>query len=115
MKCHPLPVLSECRIPVRCEAFSFLNRYNLVDGKSPDNLLRTARPGDFKRVHLGVRSQAKMDPRILRRAIAHPALGLVVAHEVSCGNLQRRPDSVAIALRSDQAHGEPMVFLACWS
>src|ERR1700740_3032205 len=57
-------------------------------------------------------SQPKINPRILRRTITHPALRLVVALQISRSQFQRSPDPIAIRFHADQPHRDPMISLS---
>src|SRR6266850_83085 len=48
---------------------------------------------------------------ILRRAITHAALGLVIAYKIARRQLQRRSGSIATALCTDQPNAQPVILL----
>src|SRR5580704_14409254 len=64
---------------------AFFYRHKIVRGKIVQHIHVPARPANFKRIHQLVFPQPEKDARILRRAITHPALHLIVAPEISRG------------------------------
>src|ERR1700678_1943603 len=56
-------------------------------------------------------SQTEINPRVLRRAIAHAALYLIVARKITRLQPQRSPNSVAIRSYSHQLYRQPVISL----
>src|SRR5207302_6365815 len=76
------------------DARAFFDRDDFVDGDIRELVYLPARPRDFQHVNLRPFSQTKLNPRVVRRHTAHPALGLL---HVSCalgGQFERCSDSV---------------------
>src|SRR6267143_2629281 len=91
------------------------NSCALLDGDDPvDRHIRQsthmpARPSDFQRLDLGSFPQTKMNPRIIRRHIAHSALGLLNVCDSLGGQLQRRAEPIAVGACTDQQNFQPVI------
>ena len=92
------------------EAAAFFDGDDLIGGYVVKFFASAAGPEDFDGVDAIVDAQAEVDSRILGRAVAHAAFGLIIAGEIGSDDFQSSAGGVAIAFGPDEADGEPMIF-----
>jgi hypothetical protein len=94
------------------DTLALCDRVDEIGGKIAQHFSLAARPGNFQRVYLVGRAQAKVRPQVVLREIAGAGSNFIELHDLVGVNSDPRADGGTIALGSNQVKGNAVVAVA---